>query len=337
MMKSKLLLVGAFAVVMATGAGGSAVFLMPPLVETQSPERGKAVEAIYATGTVEPTVMIPLAPKTTSRLTGVLVDEGAQVKKGDVLATFEDNDLNAVIDQISAQVDLAKKELERKEKLYQRKFIAADAYDNAVSNLAVTEAALREAEAKRTYTTITAPEDAMVIKRDGEVGEILTTNDPVFYLSCCAPNRISAEVDEEDIVRVRIGQKVLIQSDAYPDKTFEGKITAITPKGDPESRSFRVRISVPEDFPFLVGMTAETNIVTNESDNALLIPVTSLGKKNMVQIVRENKVHLVSVKTGAEGENKVEILEGLTETDKILSVYKDTLEDGHKVRVKEAE
>lgn len=336
-MKNKLLIVGSMAIIMATGAAAAAYLLMPPTVEIITPQRGKAVEAIYATGTVEPTVMIPLAPKTTSRLTEIFADEGAHVQKGDVLAKFEDDDLGAVIDQITAQVDLAKKELERKQKLYQKKYIAADAHDNAVSNLAVAEAALREAIAKRTYMTITAPEEATIIRRDGEVGEILTANDPVFYLSCCAPNRISAEVDEEDIVRVRTGQKVLIQSDAYPDKTFEGKVTAITPKGDPKSRSFRVRISVPEDFPFLVGMTAETNIVINESDNALLVPVTSLGKKNMVQIVRANEVHLQHVKVGAEGKDKVEILEGLTEADNIISMYKDTLEDGHKVRVKEAE
>ncbi|MCB1558369.1 MAG: efflux RND transporter periplasmic adaptor subunit, partial [Alphaproteobacteria bacterium] len=330
----KLYWVGVVSLSLALGAGGYAYKILPPSVEAVTPSRGTAVEAIYATGTVEPTIQISLSPKSTGRMTELLADEGQTVKKGDILAKFEDDDLAAVIEQIDAQVVLAKKELERKEKLIKRKFIAADAYDKALSDLAVAEAALKEAKAKQNFQILRAPEDATIIKRDGEIGEVITANTPVFYLSCCAQNRISAEVDEEDIVRVKTGQKVLIQSDAFPDDVFEGAVKAITPKGDTDSRSFRVRIELPEKFPLLIGMTTETNIVTKESKDALLIPLAALGTKNKVQTIENGMVKFKSVTIGAEGKDQAEILSGLDESSKIISPFRNDLIDNQEVRVR---
>ncbi|HPQ50208.1 MAG: efflux RND transporter periplasmic adaptor subunit [Alphaproteobacteria bacterium] len=333
-MNKKISVIIIFLAFIAGGVFAAAQQFLPKTVSVSVPHRGVAIKAVYATGTVEPSVMIPLAPRATGRLSSLEVDEGDQVKKGDILARFEDTDLSAAIEQIMAQVDLAKKEKTRKEILVKRKFISAEAYDKSVSDLTVAEAALKEAQARQSYLTLIAPEDATIIRRDGEIGEVITANDPVFYLSCCAPIRISAEVDEEDIVHVLKGQKVLIQSDAFPDDTFEGKVIAITPKGDPTSRSFRVRISVPENFPMLIGMTAETNIVTNESENAILIPASALGKKNAVQVVTDHKIVMKTVKIGTEGKDQVEIIRGLTETDLVVSPYNNELEAGQQVRAK---
>lgn len=90
--------------------------------------------------------------------------------------------------------------------------------------------------------------------------------------------RVSAEVDEEDIVLVRVGQKVLIRSDAFPNQIFYGRVKSITPKGDPIARSYRVRINFSENNPLLIGMTAETNIIVHEKKNALLLPVSSISE-----------------------------------------------------------
>ncbi len=330
-------------ILLMAGLGGVALglyalthYVLPPSVTIISPSVGNAVEAVYATGTVEPTVMIPLAPKTTSRLTSIDAGEGQNVKKGDVLAHFEDEDLAAVIDQLRAQEEQARKELERKEKLFNKKFISPDAYDQVKANLDVITASIREAQAKQDFVQLRAPEDATIIKRDGEVGQVITAGTPVFYLSCCAPLRISAEVDEEDIVHVKVGQKVLIQSDAFPDQTFNGEVISITPKGDPVSRSYRVRISMAEGTPLLIGMTTETNIIYTQVDNATLIPVEALAAdgKTVEKINAQNKIERVTVKTGIRDVKTAEILEGLSKDDKILSPFEADLKDGHQVRVK---
>jgi hypothetical protein len=76
-------------------------------------------------------------------------------------------------------------------------------------------------------------------------------------MSCCSALRITAE--EEDISSVSRGQKVLVHADAFPGRIFEGRVTEIRPKGGPVARSFRVRISLPQDTPLMIGVIADTN------------------------------------------------------------------------------
>src|SRR5690606_24661917 len=139
-------------------------------------------------------------------------------------------------------------------------------------------AASEKAAAAVSFMKLIAPEAGRIIRRDGESGQLIPANQPVFWLSCCAPLRVSAEVDEEDIARVQPGQKVLIRADAFPGKTYEGKVQSITPKGDPVTRTYRVRIALVEETPLLIGMTAETNIILRENEHALLIPASALDK-----------------------------------------------------------
>jgi len=324
-------------VIIAVAAGVFAYTkAVPTSVGVTSPKFGPAVEAVYATGTVEPGVMIALSPKTTARLTALYADEGKNVKKGDLLAQFEDTDLAAVMAQLEAGMNLASHELERKEKLVRKNYISPDAYDQAKAAYDKAKAAYDEATAKREFLKLYAPQDALIIKRDGEIGEVIpATGSPVFYLSADnAPLRISSEVDEEDIVHVETGQKVLIQADAYPDQIFEGHVTSMTPKGDPVSRSYRVRIEMDKNAPLRIGMTAETNIVYREAENSLLIPLGALGDGNKVQKVEDDHIKTVTVDTGIEGKSIIEIKGNLGEGDRIVSPYDPDLKDGARVRVR---
>jgi multidrug efflux system membrane fusion protein len=139
-------------------------------------------------------------------------------------------------------------------------------------------------------------------------------------MSCCAPLRISSEVDEEDIPEVKVGQNVLIRADAFPGRVFKGLVKSITPKGDSVARSYRVRIELGEETPLMIGMTAETNIILRETKNALLLP-TSAVREGKVQRVNGRNVEEIPVTIGANGAEKVEILEGLTKDDTVVSVF----------------
>jgi len=147
-----------------------------------------------------------------------------------------------------------------------RQVVARTAYDRAKADWEKARAAAAQAAALAGYLQLVAPADGTIIRRDGEIGQMIGANQTVFWLSCCAPLRISAEVDEEDIAQVRPGQEVLIRSDAYPGRLFHGKVQAVTPKGDPVARSYRVRISLTADTPLMIGMTTETNIVLRRAN-----------------------------------------------------------------------
>lgn len=334
-MRKTLVFVFLLAVFIAGGAyyalrGGS-----EPLAAIR-PETGPAVQAVYATGTVEPSVMIPIAPRLGARLTELLADEGDEVEKGAALARLEDTDLRKNVTRLEAELSLARNEYTRKSTLSKSGAISKQAIDQAGTALATAGAALEQAQAELDFLSLFAPESGRIIRRDGEPGEFIPAGQPVFFMECCAPLRIAAEVDEEDIALVKTGQDVVIAADAFPGKTFEGKVASITPKGDPVSRSYRVRIAISGQTPLMTGMTAESNIVIRRDEKALLIPATAL-RDGRVWVVVDGVAQARRVETGAETPAAVQILSGLGAEDLILKNPPGDLKDGQPVRAKTGE
>ena len=157
-----------------------------------------------------------------------------------------------------------------------RNLLAQVELDRARSELDAAEASLKRASAQRDFMTLTAPANGLIIRRDGEIGQFIPVGQAVFVLSCCAPLRVTAEVDEEDIPRVHIGQKAVLHADALQDQVFDGEVQEITPKGDPVARSYRVRIRLANPARLQVGMTVDANLVVAEQQNALLAPSTAI-------------------------------------------------------------
>jgi membrane fusion protein, multidrug efflux system len=313
------------------GVGAVYWFSAPPSVAVVHPHRGPAVQAVYATGTVEPTVMVPIAARNMARLVELAVDEGGTVAKGQVLAKLEDDDLRRAVEVTEAEERYAKAELDRLAVLAERQVVAKSAYDRAKADWEKARAAAARAAAEAGFLELRAPADGIVIRRDGEIGQMIGANQTVFWLSCCAPLRISAEVDEEDIAQVRPGQEVLIRADALPGQAFRGQVLAVTPKGDPVARSYRVRISLPADTPLMIGMTTETNIVLRRSDNALLVPAGAVPQ-DTVWWVEDGHISPKKVTVGAKGAAEVEILEGLSDGDWIAAAPAPSLKAGQQVR-----
>lgn len=296
-------------------------------IEVTKPIIGPAVRGVYATGTVEASVMMPIAARSSARLMELKVDEGSKVTKGQVLAQLEDDEMQHTLEQLRTREALAKKEYERNAALFRQKAVSAEIHDRSKSDWLAATAATNTAEAQLGYLKLLAPADGTVLRRDGEVGQLITANQPVFWLSCCAPLRISAEVDEEDIAEVQPGQNVLIRADAFPGKVYNGTVQAITPKGDPVARSYRVRIGFTDETPLMIGMTAENNIVIREVKDAMLVPASAV-KGNTLWLVKDGALKLARVTVGAKGTAQVEIREGLTAEDTVVTNPAPTLTEG---------
>ena len=132
------------------GTGAVYWFSAPPSVAVVHPHRGPAVQAVYATGTVEPTVMVPIAARNMARLVELAVDEGSTVAKGQVLAKLEDDDLRRAVEVTEAEERYAKAELERLAVLAERQVVAKSAYDRAKADWEKARAeAARRAEAEQ--------------------------------------------------------------------------------------------------------------------------------------------------------------------------------------------
>lgn len=291
------------------------------------PIRGPAIDAIYATGTIEPTVMLPIAPRVAGRLVKLHVDEGNQVRKGQLLAQFDDMDLSSTVAELAARARFAHDQFERTQTLVRQGFLAAIELQRVRADMEAADAALKRAQTQRDFMALSAPADGLIIRRDGEVGQFIPVGQAVFYLSCCAPLRISAEVDEEDIPRVHVGQKTVLHADALPDQILQGEVSEITPKGDPVARSYRVRIKLSDVSSLKVGMTVDANLIVNERENVLLVPTKSIHN-NEVWIVKDKKLHKQPVRTGITGAVLTEIIEGLTEEMHIVEIPSPNLHEG---------
>jgi membrane fusion protein, multidrug efflux system len=314
------------------GAGAAYWFLVPPSVAVVHPRRGMAVQAVYATGTVEPTVMVPIAPRTTARLVELDADEGSVVSKDQVLARLEDDDLRRAVDVAVAEERYAKAAFDRQAVLVERQAASRSAYDRAKADWEKARATAARAAAEAGFLTLVAPADGTVIRRDGEIGQMVGANQTVFWLRCCAPLRVSAEVDEEDIGQVRPGQQVLLRADAFTGQVFHGEVQAVTPKGDPVARSYRVRISLPADTPLMIGMTTETNIVLRQSESALLLPAKAV-QQDAVWRVKDGQLARQHVTIGAKGASEVEIVDGIADGDWIVADPVPSLTAGQPVRL----
>lgn len=291
-------------------------------IETVKPSREKAVQAVYATGTVEASLMIPISPKVAARLMTLNVDEGSRVKAGDILAQLEDTDLLQNAADQQARMELAQKDLSRAEKLSKSGAISKEAYDSAQATYKSAVASFERAKAEVSYLQLMAPQDGTIIRRDGEIGELIPVGTTVFWMNGGDQIRIETEVDEEDVGLVRPGQDVLISADAFPDKTFNGKVQSITPKGDPVARSYRVRVSIGEQTPMMIGMTAETNIITQVKENALMVPATAV-KGESLYVLQGHKPVLTKIRKGIVADKKIEVLEGIDENAPIAIRYND--------------
>ena len=321
------------AVIAFLAIAGAAWWLVGPIAVTVvTPTRGPAVDAIYATGTVEPTVMLPIAPRIAGRIVELNVDEGSVVRKGQVLARLDDADLASTVDELEARARYAQSQYERAENLVRQGFMAKAELDRTRADLDAARAAVNRARSQRDYMALTTPAEGLILRRDGEIGQYVPAGQAVFFLSCCAPLRVTAEVDEEDIARVHVGQKVVMRADALPGEVLDGRVAEITPKGDPVARSYRVRIKLATPERLKVGMTVDANLIVAERANALLIPATAV-KDAAVWVVNDSNLHRQPVRVGVTGAGRTEIIEGLGPDARVVDSPAPDLREGRWVRI----
>lgn len=302
-------------------------------------EMGKAVEAVYATAVVEPVTWAAIAPIMTGRIMEVNVQEGDQVKTGDILARLDDSDLRAQLDESRALETYHAAEFERAEKLIKTGALSEDKYEQRKSSLIQTRARSSMLEQQIQQLAMASPMNGTVLWRDVELGEVKEGGKPLFWVGQPLPLRLEAEVDEEDIPKIKSGQTVLITADAFPGEVMHGILHWVSPKGDPVNKSYRVYVTLPEDTQLMIGMTVETNTVVQEKDGALLIPLNALSDDGYVWRAEsatggKTKVQRQKVKAGIRGENKVEILEGLKEGDRVVLPPFDGLSEGSAIQAR---
>ena len=213
--------------------------------------------------------------------------------------------------------------------------MSRQAYERAQSEHAQVRAAIVAARARLADYTLRAPIDGMVLRRDGEIGEVAEPGAALFWVGQPIPSWIVAEVDEEDIPDVRLGQRALIKADAFPGRALEGQVARITPKGDPVNKNYRVRIGLPGDTPLHIGMTTEVNIIVREERDALLVPTEAVADGRIFE-PRDGRAVARAVEIGIVGDRYAQVKSGLDPSSAIVLNPPPDLASGARIRVRGA-
>lgn len=327
-----------FLVLLAAGAAGGAAYLeyyAVPEVSLARPARGPAVQAVYATGVVEPVQWAKVTPLVRGRIVELCACEGASVEKGAVLARLDDKEARAELAELEARERFLAQDATRLRQLYEQRVATPQAYERALSDHAQAVATISAARERIDRYTLRTPMAGTVLRQDGEVGEVVDAGQVLFWVGRPKPLWVVAEVDEEDIPLVRPGQGTLIKADAFPGRALEGAVAQITPKGDPLTKSYRVRIALPDDTPLLIGMTVELNVIVRTVEDALLVPSGALSGRQ-VFVVEEGRAVPRPIETGIKGVERVQVTAGLGEEDLVIADPPAGLRPGARVRVRTA-
>ncbi|HEX2328063.1 MAG TPA: efflux RND transporter periplasmic adaptor subunit [Candidatus Angelobacter sp.] len=352
-------------------------------------ERGDLAKSVVATGKIEPITKVEVKSKASGIVEKLLVDYGQNVKKGQVLAELDKEEIQAQVNQQRASLEaseaaaraaeadlerskvdaegpdipMLKRAYERAQTMAKDGVVSSAALDDAQRNyeLAVNKqqlgkanvisatAKLRQAQAQVSQakallaqkeeelrnSTIVSPLDGVVLSRDVEVGDavssILVLGSSATLVMTLGDTRevyVKGKVDESDIGRVYLGQPARIKVESYKDRTFSGKVTKISPMGVEKDNvtTFEVRVSIDNAKGELKSqMTANAEIIQEEHKNVLIVPEGSLiydkDRKASIEVPdpsgKDGKKKL-AVTVGISNGSKTELLSGLKEGQQVV-------------------
>jgi RND family efflux transporter MFP subunit len=333
-MKLRNLIATGILAVAAAGAGyySYSRFLFPPLVTTSYASLAPVSEAVYGTGTVEPERWAKVVPLQRRRLVELCRCEGQVVRAGQILGKQDDAEERSALEQMEINRGQLERDLMRAEKDRDKSDAARTEYEQRWTRHEEAKSRIAAQKVHLDSLLLKAPLDGMVLRRDGEVGEIAGPTDVLFWVGPPAPMQVVAEVNEEEINRIVSGQKAFLRSEAFPGRALRATVSQITPKGDPTRKTFRVYLRLPQDTPLRIGMSVEVNIIFREKPTAIVVPAEAVAG-DWVQMIDDGQVRRVPITVGIRGNRNTEIIGDIAKGTTVLSPARRDLADGTRIRI----
>lgn len=313
--------------------------------QTDTVKRRDIASSVQATGVIRAKIgaEVKVGARISGRVEKLYANIGDLVKKGQLIAQIEQEDLKAKVNEAKmnlkiaeATLDLNQKNLQRMQNLYAKDYVSKDKVDVAERDLKTAQAqagqireSIRYNETQMTYANIYAPISgviASVATQQGETVSASSLNVPTF-VTIVDLNRLEiyAYVDETDIGKIKPGIEATFTVDSFPDKDFKGKVTAIYPKATIQDNVvyYITVISIEDSEGKLKpDMTVNATIFLNKRSNVLAVPNKAIkreGGKKIVQVLENGKPIGKSIKTGWKDSNYTEVIEGVKEGDMVIT------------------
>lgn len=300
--------------------------------------------SVLATGIIKPKVGAEV--QVGSRVSGVVKNihfqVGDYVEKGELIAEIEPSELKAKYEQAAAALqnakanyEYSKSELARQESLMVKDFISQNELDLAEKNHLVNKAQLEQAKANLEYAKIQLGYTNIEAPISGVIASVSTQEGETVAASFAAPTfvtiidlkrlEVRVYVDETDIGRIRKGQEATFTVDTYMDTEFEGTVTAIYPSGEIQDNvvTYIVTMEIDDfkDKQLRPEMTATVSIYLDSREDVLAVPTSALRREQsgmMVTVLENGQKQSKPVKTGWSNNGYTEIIEGLSEGEKVI-------------------
>lgn len=306
-------------------------------VEVATTNSGEISAYYSSTATLEADQQAMVVAKVQGIVQKLHAEEGDLVQSGDVLAQLDDEQLQLEADRAKATLDRLKNELDRKEELYQKNLISAQEFENAKYEFQAQKSAYELAQLQLRHAQIKAPINGVISKRLIKVGNMINTNQETFRITDFDPLLAVVNVPEHEMHKLKIGQPALVQVDAVAGETFKGQILRISPTVNPETGTFEATISLKDESRQLKpGMFGRIRIIYDTRRNALMVPknaVLSEDGINSVFLIKDKLAFRKTVKTGYTNGDSIEILEGLSPADTVVTIGQSSLQDSALVEV----
>lgn len=328
---------------------------------------GQTTASLNASGYIVAQRKAAIASKGTGRLIFLGVVEGDQVKKNQVIARLEDNDIRAQLEQAKANLKLQQADLvnalntfNRTKDLFakglssQQELDQTEAnYNRILASIEVAKAGVQAAEVALENTLIRAPFDGTVLTKNAEVGEIVapfggstTSKTAVVTIADMNSLLVEADVSESNIEKIIEGQDCEIILDAYPEKSYQGYVFKIVPTADRSKATVMVKVGFKNyDSRVLPEMSAKVAFFTEPVDTSisnqkpiLVIPASSVRNENgksYVFTVSDDKAIKNEIVIGQKLGSYVEVLSGLQSGQKVISTLDEKIKDGVEVKLAE--
>ena len=356
-------------------------------VETQKVIPTTIIQKVSATGKIQPELEIKISSEVSGEIIELPVKEGQMVKKGDLLVRINPDIYQSVVkrsaasletvraslQQSSATLKEAEESYKRNKVLFDKGVISKSDWDKAVQS---AMASVSEAQDNLKKTIIYSPTDGTISKLSVELGERVVgtmqmTGTEIMRVANLHNMEVEVDVNENDIVKISVGDSVNVEVDAYLKRVFKGTVTNIantanTTTSADQVTNFKVKIHIEEASykdlseskpvgysPFRPGMTATVDIITQTKKDAVAVPISAIivkkkseidpktpkeeadKKQEAVFVLKDGKAELRAVTTGIQDNVNIEILSGVAKDEEIITgpynVISKTLKNNEKV------
>jgi RND family efflux transporter MFP subunit len=282
------------------------------------------------------------------------VEIGTVVKRGQVLMQLDPQDLLLSREQAMATLraaqtnaELAQSEMKRYQDLRTQNFVAQAVLDQKIAaahssqaNMEAARAALHEQANQTTYASLMSDTDGVVTGIDAEVGQVVQAGTPVVRVARTDDKEVVIGVPEDQVDALRHVQAVKVRLWADPNQSIVGTIREVAPVADAATRTYTVKVSIPERTDVRLGMTAVVVLAQAGAGPAIRVPLSALYQNKgatAVWVIEQGAVRMVSVQVGGVAGNDVLLAGGVQPGQTVVTAGVNLLKPGQKVKVLQAD